>query len=129
MTFTNPTNGYVKRIEAPGGLCLVGGPIFFALHGIWVHAILSAVLAVGTMGISWLLYPLSAESIVRNAYLSRGWKEQAEPERPPAPPLSPALAYWGTRILIVAMVFVALITAVDWYLNPAFYARVLGLSE
>lgn len=83
LRLRHPTNGYVKVLGSPGFLCLLFGPLYFVAHGIWTHAVISAVLAVATMGLSWVIYPLAAGSIVRDYYLSRGWV--LEPPPAPAP--------------------------------------------
>lgn len=129
MTFQHPANGYQKRIDSPALFTLFGGPIFFALHSIWLHAIISAVLAYLTYGISWLVYPLAANGIVRNAYLSRGWTEVAEPPREHRPIWTPDVKRAAAILAGVIVVIVLLATAVDWYLHPEFYARVLGYGE
>lgn len=131
MTFRHPVNGYQKRIDNAGAFTLIGGPIFFALHGIWLHAVLSAGLAFFTAGVSWLVYPLAAEGIVRNAYLSRGWTEVAEPprERIETGPLLPQLGKVFAWVLLAVVVGSLLVGAIDWYLHPEFYARWFGYGQ
>lgn len=129
MTFRHPVNGYQKRIDSPGAFTLIGGPIYFALHGVWLHAGLSVVLAVLTMGVSWLVYPLASEGIMRNAYLTRGWTEVAEPPREHRPIWTPDVKRAVAILVGVIAVIVVLATAVDWYLHPEFYARVLGYGQ
>jgi hypothetical protein len=53
---------------------LLFGPFYFAIKGIWSHAIISFVLACATVGISWLIYPFWAKRIVEASYLRRGWQ-------------------------------------------------------
>lgn len=75
MIFENPRNGFRMRIGSPFLCTLLFGPFYFVLHGIWIHALLSLLAAVFTYGLSWLVYPLCAQGIVRHAYLSQGWKD------------------------------------------------------
>jgi len=59
------------------------GFVYFAVKGIWTHAIVSLVLVIAlgswSWGIGgllvWLIYPFFARSIVRAHYLRRGWVE------------------------------------------------------
>lgn len=77
MKFKHPLNGYTEH----GGdilsvlWCLLFGPIYLALRGLWGHALLWIVLAVPTLGISALLYPLFAPALVNAWYRRRGWEE------------------------------------------------------
>lgn len=78
--FKNPNNGYVEKISNSGLLTLFLGCFFFAFRGIWGHFIISLALALLTFGLSWLVYPLFATSIVRKHYLRNGWIEIPESE-------------------------------------------------
>lgn len=49
------------------------GFFYFARHGVWKHAWRGAVLAVVTGGMSWLIYPIYAEGIMRRTLISRNW--------------------------------------------------------
>ena len=76
MTFKHPLNGYT---EHGGGVlsvlwCLLFGPIYLALRGLWGHALLWIVLAGFTHGISALFYPLFAPALVNAWYRRRGWE-------------------------------------------------------
>jgi hypothetical protein len=75
MRFQNPSNGYVTEASSPGLWVLIFGCFYFLAKGVWVHFLLSAVLAVFTYGVSWLIYPLFAGTIMRKHYLSKGWLE------------------------------------------------------
>jgi len=75
MQFRNPANGYIESADVPFLWCLLFGCFYFAVKGIWTHALVSAVLAVCTFGFSWLVYPFFAREIVRRSYLRRGWSE------------------------------------------------------
>lgn len=76
MKFKNPTNGYIVRVSP---LCwlwvLLFGGIYFAVNGVWKHFIAGILLAVPTVGISWLLYPFFTPGIMRHHYLSQGWEQ------------------------------------------------------
>jgi hypothetical protein len=71
--FRNPANGYVEPIGTPWLWCLLFGCVYFAVRGVWTHAVGAALLAIVTGGISWLIYPLFARQIVETQYLRRGW--------------------------------------------------------
>lgn len=75
MIFVNPANGYRKEVTVPWLWTLLFGFLYFAAHGVWTHAIIGLVLACVTFGVSWLLYPFFASSIIRQHYLGRGWKQ------------------------------------------------------
>ncbi len=85
MKFRNTTNGYVEEVSVAWLWCFLFGPFYFAVRGIWPHAIvlfiLSAVI-VSTLGagslivgpIISLVYATYAESIVESHYLRAGWR-------------------------------------------------------
>ena len=85
MQFRNPQNDHVETVTT--GLswlwCFLWTPIYYAVKGIWTHAIASLVLAIVigsfTAGIgSWLVfivYAVMNKGIVRTAYLRKGWIE------------------------------------------------------
>ena len=58
--FRNPSNGYEENVGEAWLWCLLAGPIYFAAKGIWLHAATSLLLAIGTSGISWFIYPFFA---------------------------------------------------------------------
>ena len=72
-SFRNPTNNYVENFSLAWLWCLLFGSFYFAFRGVWMHAILSAVLAIVTGGLSWLFYPFFARRILINHYLREGW--------------------------------------------------------
>lgn len=85
MRFKNPANGHVE--EATSGMswlwALLWPPIYYAVKGIWTHAVVSLVLAwliggatfgIGTL-IVGLFYAFLNGSIVRKHYLGKGWIE------------------------------------------------------
>jgi hypothetical protein len=75
MCFKNPQNGYTEGITGAGIWTLLFGCIYFAIKGVWTHAIAGLILAFMTMGISWLIYPFFASGIMRKHYLRKGWVE------------------------------------------------------
>jgi len=75
MIFENTQNGYRETASGFAWLwCLLFGFLYFAVKGIWTHAVASFVLALLTWGVSWLIYPFFANGIVRTSYLKRGWR-------------------------------------------------------
>jgi len=48
--------------------------VYFAYKGVWDQEILSCVLAIFTLGFSWLIYPFFAEKLIVDYYLRKGWK-------------------------------------------------------
>lgn len=73
MHFRNPANGYVETINHPFLWCLLFGFIYFAVKGVWTHAVAGLALAALTAGISWLVYPFLAARIIERHYLRMGW--------------------------------------------------------
>jgi hypothetical protein len=75
MQFKNSSNGYVETASVPWLWTLLFGAFYFAVKGIWTHCIVSLIIGILTCGLSWLVYPFFANSIVRNHYLKNGWIE------------------------------------------------------
>src|SRR6185369_15110860 len=100
MAFRNTANGYVEKIRAPFLFTLLFGCFYFAVRGVWTHAIASFFLAMMTAGISWLLYPFFASQIMRTHYLRRGWIEVW-------PPAAQGRALDAQTLLILAVLIVA----------------------
>ena len=84
MVFVHPEGRCQMPVTHPFLWAMLLGPLYFAAHGAWVHAVLAAVLVVPTGGVSWLLYPFLAGAILRHRYRRSGWIEIAEPEGVPA---------------------------------------------
>ena len=78
--FRNEANGHVEKVELAGFLTLLIGPFYFAIKGIWGHALFSLLAALITFGLSWLIYPFAATTITRNHFLHRGWTPISENE-------------------------------------------------
>lgn len=94
MYFRNPANGYVE--QATTGLswlwALLWAPIYYAVKGVWTHAVLSFFLAWVLGGFTFgaaalvvgIVYAVVNRGIVRADYLKRGWVEVAGPEGSPS---------------------------------------------
>ena len=80
MRFQNPANGHIEEFgEATWLWVLVGGPFYFAYKQMWLHVVLSAVLAPFTGFLSWVVfYPLAIKWILRTHYAKQGWVEIKE---------------------------------------------------
>ena len=75
MRFKNPANGYVEEITNAPLWCLLFGCIYFAVKGVWTHAVAALLLALVTGSLSWFVYPFFATQVMRTSYLRRGWIE------------------------------------------------------
>lgn len=85
MKFKNPNNGYVEEVSDLVWLwVLLLGCVYFAVRGVWTHAVVGLVLAILTWGVSWLVYPFFARIIMQRHYLRRGWQEVSNPVHEPA---------------------------------------------
>ncbi|HRN77073.1 hypothetical protein [Ottowia sp.] len=74
MQFKNPKNGEVADLYEPfWGIVLLFGFFYFIYKKIWINAGISLVLAIMTAGLSWLIYPFFAKSLVKWEYRQRGW--------------------------------------------------------
>lgn len=75
--FKNPANQYV--VKATGNFwllwALLFGPFYFAYKGLWGHTFFGILAAIATFGLSWLVYPFFAGTLVRRRYLEMGWLE------------------------------------------------------
>lgn len=75
MKFRNPANGYVEEVRWAGFWTFMFGFLYFAVRGVWTHAVTSLVLAGLTFGFSWVIYPFLAGGILRRHYMRMGWEE------------------------------------------------------
>ena len=75
MRFKNPHNKLVVEAKHPKLWTLLFGSLYFAKHRVWNHALISAILAVITGGISCIIYAFYGEKIIRSTYLEKGWLE------------------------------------------------------
>jgi len=74
ILFKNPSNGYIEEVSRDAWLwVLLFGCVYFAIKGVWTHAIAGFLLAICTCGTSWLIYPLFAADIMKRHYLRKGW--------------------------------------------------------
>jgi hypothetical protein len=73
--FRNPSNAYVEKVSHAGIWCLLFGCFYLAYKGAWMPAVLAFFLALVTAGISWIIFPFFARTLIRKAYLQRGWIE------------------------------------------------------
>jgi uncharacterized membrane protein len=85
MQFKNPQNDHVETVTS--GLSwlwvLLWTPIYYAVKGIWTHAVASLVLGIigwsATMGVGaviiGIIYAFLNKSIVKSHYLRKGWIE------------------------------------------------------
>jgi hypothetical protein len=74
-TYRNPVNGYEEKIgHAWLWTWLLGGGIYFAIRGVWRHAVAWPFLVISTLGIAWIVYPFLAANILRRHYLRQGWE-------------------------------------------------------
>lgn len=74
VVFQHPNTGQTADISSAGVYTLLFGFFYFAVKGIWTHAVVGFILAILTGGITWLIYPFFSKKIVRNHLLANGWK-------------------------------------------------------
>jgi hypothetical protein len=82
--FRNPANGYKESVTPLSILgAVLFGPIWFAVQGLWAHAIIQLVGIALLSGfflfwplliVFWLLYALLAPVLLSRAFLRRGWQ-------------------------------------------------------
>ena len=77
MKFKNKLNNYVETVSGPFSWLwvLLIGPIYWALKGIWRHAVVHLVLALISFGVIHLIYPFFTYTIIKKHYLKLGWTE------------------------------------------------------
>ena len=77
MKFKNLQNNYTENVSSPLSWLwvLLLRPIYWAVQGVWRHAVVHLILAIITFGIAHLIYPFLIYSILRKHYLKLGWKE------------------------------------------------------
>jgi len=79
--FRQPETGQLLDMGDAPKEALVKGPFYFAIHKVWKHAIIGAVLAILTVGISWLVYSVYSQRIMRKHLLAAGWVAVAKETR------------------------------------------------
>lgn len=78
MKFQNPQNGYIVETKHPFLWTLLFGCFYFLKHGAWKYALIAFIVSLITGGIAWFFFPFWGKKIIRDAYLSKGWKELPE---------------------------------------------------
>ena len=77
MKFKNPMNDFEETVSS--GLswlwCFLFGPIYWAVKGIWRHAVVHLALAIITAGIAHFVYPFFTYKIIKKHYNKIGWIE------------------------------------------------------
>ena len=70
-----PENGNKETITSKDFYwCLLFGFLYFIKKKIWLHAIVSFLLASVTYGLSLLIYPFFVKSILQKEYVKKGWE-------------------------------------------------------
>ena len=78
--FKHPETGRTVDVGAAPVHAALFGFLYFAKHRIWKHFWGELLLGPVTGGISWLVYPIYAERIMRQTLISRGWTTVPAPE-------------------------------------------------
>ena len=78
-TYENPANGRKVTVGSLGPFlgCLFFGCFYFLVKGSMKHFLGSAILAVCTVGVSWLIYPFFAPGIIRKMYEDKGFVQMS----------------------------------------------------
>ena len=91
----NPVNGATEEIwEGFSWPCLLLDFFWFIYKGMWGWALISLILAVATVGFSWVVFPFFANSLFANYLLKQGylneeqWKERQQARTRAASPTS-----------------------------------------
>ena len=87
------------------------GPVYFAIHKLWKHAVLDAILSVLTGGIAWLVYPVYVKKIMRTHLLATGWVPVSQAEEDED-------SHFG--ILLVANIWALVLLGLLVYVSLAF---------
>lgn len=72
--YRNSANGYEERIGLAWLWRFLFGALYFAVKGVWTHAIGSIFIVIMTLGLAGFVYPFFAGDILRKHYLRRGWQ-------------------------------------------------------
>ena len=83
MKFRN-ANGYEEDASAPWLWCFLFGPLYFAIKGVWPHAVVLFAISIGIASLGGfafvigpivgVLYAIFASDIVEAHYLRSGWR-------------------------------------------------------
>lgn len=74
MCFKHPISDYVEETSLQWLWTLLFGPLYFAVKGVWSHALLHLVLSLLIFGLPWLIYPFFASDIIYRHYMAHGWR-------------------------------------------------------
>jgi hypothetical protein len=125
--FRNPSNGYEESVGQAWLWCLLLGPIYFAAKGIWLHAATSLLLAIGTGGISWFIYPFFANWIVRKHFLRNGWVAEVKEQ----PSRTEAMKSMGKSLIAIGWIYLILVIVIQsvyWYRTGG-WSKFLDISN
>ena len=77
MKFKNYKNNFTENASSPLSWLWVFlfGPLYWAVKGIWRHAVVNLTLVIITFGTCQFIYPFFTYSIIRKHFLKQGWKE------------------------------------------------------
>ncbi|EXJ16466.1 hypothetical protein [Imhoffiella purpurea] len=88
MKFQNPSTGEILEVSSMVWLwVLLLGFVYFAIKGVWTHVLGWILFAIVTFGLSWMIYPMFANDIMRRHYVSKGWVELPTEDETPADPI------------------------------------------
>ena len=84
MMFKNPSNDFVQETSSPLSWLWVFlfGFLYFAVKGIWTHAVANFILVICTVGLCQFVYPFFTYGIIRRHHLNKGWSIVKEEETP-----------------------------------------------
>lgn len=74
MTYKHPTSEYTETVRLAWLWTLLFGVFYFAVKGVWRHALIGVLLGALTLGVSWFIYPFFARGIIHRHYLRAGWR-------------------------------------------------------
>ena len=77
LSFKNSA-GETKSHSVPWLWTLLWAPIYFAVKGVWLHAIISLILASFSFALTNIIYAFFAARILRKHYTDKGWEEVKE---------------------------------------------------
>lgn len=75
IIFKQPINNYEEEYNTAVApiWCFLFGPLYWLARNNVFHTVLSFFLAIGTVGISWVIYPFFVNRINIKAYAKKGW--------------------------------------------------------
>ena len=73
MTFRNPATQETLDIAHCWAWALLFGVFYFLYRRVWAHALISAIAAMVTYGVAWLIYPFFAREVMRKHLVAQGW--------------------------------------------------------